>query len=74
MVGFPGETEEDFRISQEFCRSCGFADLHIFPYSRRSGTPAAKRTDQVRQSEKARRAAELAEVARQSEEEYFATF
>ncbi|MBQ1342652.1 MAG: MiaB/RimO family radical SAM methylthiotransferase, partial [Firmicutes bacterium] len=70
MVGFPGETEADFAASRDFCAACGFADLHIFPYSRRSGTPAAKRTDQVRQSEKARRAAELAEVARQSTEEY----
>ena len=70
MVGFPGETEADFAASRDFCAACGFADLHIFPYSRRSGTPAAKRPDQVRQSEKARRAAELARVARRSADSY----
>ncbi len=74
MVGFPGETEEDFRISQEFCRSCGFADLHIFPYSRRSGTPAADRGDQVPQAEKALRAASLAETARRLATDYAAGF
>lgn len=70
MVGFPGETEADFAASRDFCAACGFADLHIFPYSRRSGTPAAERRDQVRQSDKARRAAELARVARQSADSY----
>lgn len=70
MVGFPGETEADFAASRDFCAACGFADLHIFPYSRRSGTPAAKRPDQVRQSEKACRAAELARVALRSADSY----
>ena len=70
MVGFPGETEADFLASQAFCRDCGFADLHIFPYSRRSGTPAAARPDQVRQAEKARRASELARVAREGAAAY----
>ena len=70
MVGFPGETEADFLSSRDFCAACGFADLHIFPYSRRSGTPAAARKDQLRQAEKARRAAALAEVAEKSSIEY----
>ena len=42
IVGFPGETEEEFETSLEFIRKCGFADMHIFPYSRRPGTPADK--------------------------------
>ncbi len=42
IVAFPGETEEEFAVSLAFIRKCGFADMHIFPYSRRPGTPADK--------------------------------
>ena len=42
IVAFPGETEAEFRESLAFIRKCGFADMHIFPYSRRPGTPADK--------------------------------
>ena len=42
IVAFPGETEEEFAASLAFIRKCGFADMHIFPYSRRPGTPADK--------------------------------
>ena len=42
IVAFPGETEEEFQESLAFIRRCGFADMHIFPYSRRPGTPADK--------------------------------
>ena len=42
IVAFPGETEEEFTQSLEFIQKCGFADMHIFPYSRRPGTPADK--------------------------------
>ena len=42
IVAFPGETEEEFNQSLEFIRKCAFADMHIFPYSRRPGTPADK--------------------------------
>ena len=42
IVAFPGETEEEFAESLAFIRNCGFADMHIFPYSRRPGTPADK--------------------------------
>ncbi len=42
IVAFPGETEEEFAQSLEFIRKCCFADMHIFPYSRRPGTPADK--------------------------------
>ena len=42
IVAFPGETEEEFAQSLTFIRRCGFADMHIFPYSRRPGTPADK--------------------------------
>ncbi len=42
IVAFPGETEEEFQQSLEFMEQCRFADMHIFPYSRRPGTPADK--------------------------------
>ena len=42
IVAFPGETEEEFEESLAFIRRCGFSDMHIFPYSRRPGTPADK--------------------------------
>ena len=42
IVAFPGETEEEFAESLAFIQKCGFADMHIFPYSRRPGTPADK--------------------------------
>lgn len=70
MVGFPGESEEDFSESLKFVKSIGFADAHIFPYSMRSGTPAAQRLDQIPQSVKARRAKLMSEAVAISRNEY----
>ena len=47
IVAFPGETEEEFQDSLAFIRKCAFADMHIFPYSRRPGTPADKMPGQL---------------------------
>ncbi len=47
IVGFPGETEEEFEKSLSFIRQCRFADMHIFPYSKRPGTPAAEMPGQL---------------------------
>ncbi|MDY6180721.1 MAG: tRNA (N(6)-L-threonylcarbamoyladenosine(37)-C(2))-methylthiotransferase MtaB [Candidatus Faecousia sp.] len=47
IVAFPGETEEEFRQSLEFIQKCAFAEMHIFPYSRRPGTPAADMPGQL---------------------------
>jgi threonylcarbamoyladenosine tRNA methylthiotransferase MtaB len=47
IVAFPGETEEEFLQSLTFIQECGFADMHIFPYSRRPGTPADKMPGQL---------------------------
>lgn len=55
IVGFPGETDEDFRASLDFCREMDFAKMHVFRYSRRPGTPAASMDGQVPPSESARR-------------------
>lgn len=47
IVGFPGETDEDFAETMEFARRAGFLATHVFKYSKRAGTPAAKMPDQV---------------------------
>ena len=47
IVAFPGETEEEFAQSLSFIRQCAFADMHVFPYSRRPGTPADKMPGQL---------------------------
>src|SRR5699024_6023864 len=46
IVGFPGETEEEFEETCEFIRKIGYAELHVFPFSRRTGTPAAQMKNQ----------------------------
>ena len=72
MVGFPGETAEEFDESLKFVGEIGFSRVHCFPYSRREGTPAAKASDQVPNAEKLRRnrlliaAAERSRVAFES--------
>lgn len=63
IVGFPGESEENFAATVEFIRAQKFADLHVFPYSRRSGTPAAKFPDQVSKEVKHARVAHLVSLA-----------
>ena len=62
IVGFPGETETDFAATGAFVQQCGFAKMHIFPYSERRGTPAAVLPDQVPEQVKAQRAHRLAAV------------
>ena len=67
IVAFPGETEEEFTQSLEFIRKCGFASMHIFPYSRRPGTPADKMAGQHSNAVKeARSAAAIAVAAEMS--------
>ena len=55
IVAFPGETEEEFAESLAFIRQCAFAEMHIFPYSRRPGTPADKMPGQHNNETKERR-------------------
>ncbi|GAB6166813.1 tRNA (N(6)-L-threonylcarbamoyladenosine(37)-C(2))-methylthiotransferase MtaB [Thermostilla marina] len=63
IVGFPGETEEDFRQTCEVVSEVGFAKCHIFRFSAREGTPAAEMTDTVPGDVQRRRSAELHELA-----------
>lgn len=62
IVGFPGETEEDFAQTLAFAEGCGFAKMHIFPYSKRKGTPAEKMPEQIIEAVKEVRAARLGEL------------
>ena len=65
IVGFPGETDEEFGRTMDFIRTCRFSAMHVFPYSQRPGTPAASMPDQVPKAEKQRRASQAAEAARE---------
>ena len=70
IVAFPGETEEEFAASLAFIRVCGFADMHIFPYSRRPGTPADKMPGQHSNATKEARSKAAIAVAEEMSEAY----
>ena len=63
IVAFPGETEEEFQQSLAFIQKCAFADMHIFPYSRRPGTPADKMPSQLNNAVKEARSRDAIAVA-----------
>jgi threonylcarbamoyladenosine tRNA methylthiotransferase MtaB len=65
IVGFPGESADSFARTVEFVSAMQFAKIHVFPYSKRSGTPAASFAGQVGDVEKKRRVAELMRVSEQ---------
>ena len=69
IVGFPGETEEEFGQSLDLIRRCAFAAMHIFPYSKRPGTPAAE-MEQTPKAVKEARAARAAAVAEEMHRAY----
>ena len=70
IVGFPGETDEEFQQTLDFIRKCAFSAMHVFPYSKRPGTPAAARKDQILNAVKEERAHAAAAVAREMEQTY----
>ena len=70
IVGFPGETEEEFQQTLDFIQKCAFSAMHIFPYSKRPGTPAAKLPGQVRNAVKEERAHRAAQIARTMQDAY----
>ena len=63
MVGFPGETDEEFEQSIQFCKEAGFAWMHVFPYSSRKGTPAALFPQQIDKTVKEARAMRMGQVS-----------
>ena len=73
IVAFPGETEEEFTQSLAFIQQCGFADMHIFPYSRRPGTPADKMPGQLSNTVKEQRSKAAIAVAEQMRKDYLSS-
>lgn len=73
MVGFPGETEEDFLESYEFVRKTAFSKIHVFPYSVRSGTKAASMPGQLSGSVKNERAARMSQLGAELEKNFLKT-
>jgi len=63
MVGFPGESDEEFGQSYRFCQQAGFANIHVFPFSLRPGTEAAKMPHQVRDEIKKERTQRMLQLA-----------
>ena len=74
ICGFPGETEADFRESCDFLKQIGFLKVHVFPYSRRSGTPAYDFPDQVHEREKQARSREMNAIAEDIRREVLAAY
>jgi len=70
MVGFPGESEEEFNESYRFCESMGFAGMHVFPYSPRPGTRAAQMGNTVSDRGKKQRSKLMLDLARRSSQRY----
>ncbi len=70
IVGFPGETEEEFLQTLAFCETLGFAKLHVFPFSKREGTPAAAMPGQVPEGAKADRVRRLIELGERLQSAY----
>jgi threonylcarbamoyladenosine tRNA methylthiotransferase MtaB len=74
IVGFPGETEEEFMETYNFINDHKFSELHVFPYSKRTGTPAARMEDQVDEEVKNERVHRLISLSDQLAKEYASRF
>lgn len=70
IVGFPGETEEDFLECVEYCKKIGFSKIHVFPFSKREGTKAAGMSNQLDNAVKKQRARELIEIDKILQKDY----
>jgi len=74
IVGFPGETEEEFHTTEEFVHKINFYEMHIFKYSKRQGTRAAQLKDQLTEADKSRRSEILMEAEKQMSYAYRAGY
>ena len=70
IVGFPGETDEEFEATEKFLEEIHFAEMHVFKYSPRKGTRAAKMPDQVNETVKTQRSARLLALGEKMSEDY----
>ncbi|MGG0739995.1 tRNA (N(6)-L-threonylcarbamoyladenosine(37)-C(2))-methylthiotransferase MtaB [Niallia taxi] len=74
IVGFPGETEEEFMETYNFIKEHKFSELHVFPYSKRTGTPAARMDDQIDEEVKNERVHRLIALSDQLAKEYASNY
>ena len=74
IVGFPGETEEEFEQTREFLKTVHFYEMHVFKYSRRAGTRADRMPDQIPEPVKTKRSAALLKLEAEMSKEYRASF
>jgi len=74
MVGFPGESDEEFEQSYSFCQQAGFANIHVFPFSPRPETPAARMPEQIKDKVKAERNQRMLELSRSSRRRFCEQF
>lgn len=74
IVGFPGETEQDFLESYEFAKEIGFSKIHVFPYSPKKGTPAAIMPNQITNSIKSERSQKLISLSEEMAELFLCQF
>jgi threonylcarbamoyladenosine tRNA methylthiotransferase MtaB len=74
MVGFPGETDDEFEQSYSFCQQAGFANIHVFHYSPRPQTAAAKMPGQVKDKIKQERNQRMLELSRSSQRHFCQQF
>ncbi|CQR46892.1 Threonylcarbamoyladenosine tRNA methylthiotransferase MtaB [Paraliobacillus sp. PM-2] len=70
IVGFPGESDAEFQETYNFIREIGYSELHVFPFSKRTGTPAARMDNQVNDDVKNERVHQLIELSNQQAKEY----
>lgn len=74
IVGFPGETEEEFMETYDFIKEHKFSELHVFPYSKRTGTPAARMDNQIEEDVKNERVHRLISLSDQLAKEYASNY
>lgn len=74
IVGFPGETEEEFKRSYEFCKKIGFMQMHVFTYSKRKGTVAEKMENQVPENIKDKRSDLMIALAEEMKKSFYDSY
>ena len=74
MVGFPGESDEEFEQSYSFCQQAGFANIHVFPFSPRPETAAARMPEQIKDKVKQERNQRMLELSRSSRHSFCEQF
>lgn len=74
IVGFPGETDDDFNENVDFIRKVGFSKVHVFPYSKRDGTKASRMDNQIDPNTKKKRTKQLLDISLELENNYYNSF